>query len=69
MKFVFIFHCENFEELTQKIEDEIQVNSNLGLAISAITHSTARGILLIKLSDTVFKDFILPVVKPKLPES
>lgn len=68
LKFVFIFHCENFEELTKSFDDKIKINTTLGLAVSTITHATARGILLVKLSDTVFADFILPIVKPKLPE-
>ena len=68
LKFVFIFHCENFEELTKHEKGELKVNASLGIAISTITYSTARGILLVKLSDTVFSDFILPIVKPKLPE-
>ncbi len=69
LKFVFIFHCDNFKDLTKKGNNgEINIDAHLGIAITTITHSTARGILLTKLSDTVFADFILPVVKPKLPK-
>ena len=68
LKFVFIFHCENFEDLATTEGNDTKIDSNLGYAITTLTHSTARGILLTKLSDTVFADFILPVVKPKLPK-
>ncbi len=67
-KFIFIFHCENFHQLIKDIDEKIKINRNLGIAISTITHSTVRGILLVKLSDTVFSEFILPIIKPKLPK-
>lgn len=69
LKFVFIFKCDNMEELAKaQQKGAAEIDANLGFAVSAISHATARGILLVKLSDTVFADFILPVVKPKLPE-
>ncbi|AZI31926.1 hypothetical protein [Kaistella carnis] len=69
LKFVFIFKCDNMEELAKaQQKDAAEIDANLGFAVSAISHSTARGILLVKLSDNVFSDFILPIVKPKLPE-
>lgn len=69
LKFVFIFKCDNMEELAKaQPKDTAEIDASLGFAVSAISHLTARGILLVKLSDTVFADFILPIVKPKLPE-
>lgn len=69
LKFVFIFKSDNMEELAKaQQKDAAEIDANLGFAVSAISHSTARGILLVKLSDNVFSDFILPIVKPKLPE-
>ncbi|MBP7174356.1 MAG: hypothetical protein KBA33_09880 [Cloacibacterium sp.] len=66
-KFVLIYSCSNLEELAHADGEELKVNSQLGFAISAISYSTIRGILLIKLSETVFQDFILPIIKPNLP--
>lgn len=69
LKLVFIFKCDNMEELAKpQQKNTAEIDANLGFAVSAISHSTARGILLVKLSDTVFADFILPIVQPKLPE-
>ncbi len=68
LKFIFLFKCDNMEKLAKPLNDTAEIDASLGFAVSAISHSTARGILLIKLSDTVFADFILPIVKPKLPE-
>lgn len=69
LKFVFIFKCDNMEELAKaQPKDTAEIDASLGFAVSAVSHSTARGILLVKLSDTVFADFILPIVKPRLPE-
>lgn len=69
LKFVFLFKCDNMNELAKaQQKGTAEIDASLGFAVSAISHSTARGILLVKLSDTVFADFILPIVKPKLPE-
>ena len=69
LKLVFIFKCDNMEELAKaQPKDTAEIDASLGFAVSAVSHSTARGILLVKLSDTVFADFILPIVKPRLPE-
>ncbi|MDN3606916.1 hypothetical protein [Kaistella yonginensis] len=69
LKFVFIFKCDNMEVLAKaQKKNTAEIDASLGFSVSAISHSTARGILLVKLSDTVFADFILPIVKPKLPE-
>ena len=69
LKFVFIFKCDNMEDLAKaQKKNTAEIDASLGFSVSAISHYTARGILLVKLSDTVFADFILPIVKPKLPE-
>lgn len=66
-KFVLIYHCENLDELVTAENKSLIVNSKLGFAISSISYSTIRGILLVKLNETVFQDFILPIIKPDLP--
>jgi hypothetical protein len=40
------------------------LDPDLGNALSAITYSTARGILLTRLQGTAFQDFILPIINP-----
>lgn len=66
-KFVLIYYCENLDELVTSENKSLIVNSKLGFAISSISYSTIRGILLVKLNETVFQDFILPIIKPDLP--
>lgn len=66
-KFVLIYQYDAIEELAVLDGEDLRVDAQLGFAISAITYSTIRGVLLIKLSETVFQDFILPVIKPSLP--
>lgn len=63
--FVYVFHVENLEELA--IPDKnyrIELNGGLGNALSSITYSTTRGILLARLKGTSLENFILPVVDP-----
>lgn len=67
-KFVLIYFCENFEELVNTEGEKLKVNANLGISINAITYSTIRGVLLIKLSETVLNGFVLPIIKPSLQD-
>lgn len=63
--FVFIFSVENLEELAILNEKKmIDLNGSLGNALSGITYSTSRGILLTRLQGTPFQNFILPVINP-----
>lgn len=66
-KFIFIYHYEGLEEIASLEDADLRVDAQLGITLSAMTYSTIRGVLLVKLSDTVFQDFILPVIKPSLP--
>jgi len=61
---VFIFRVENLDELVHQNKNTIKLNPDLGNAIAAITYSTSRGILLMKLQGTPFQHFILPVINP-----
>jgi hypothetical protein len=61
---VFIFSVENLEELTQLNKNIVKLHPDLGSALSAITYSTSRGILLTRLQGTAFQKFILPVINP-----
>lgn len=62
---VFIFNVENLNELTAlDKKNKIRLNPELGNALSSITYSTSRGILLTKLQGTAFHGFILPIINP-----
>jgi hypothetical protein len=61
---VFIFSVENLDELTQLNKNIVKLHPDLGNALSAITYSTSRGILLTRLQGTAFQKFILPVINP-----
>lgn len=62
---VFIFKVENLEQLAIPNENKmIELNANLGNALSSITYSTSRGILITRLQGTALQNFILPVINP-----
>jgi hypothetical protein len=63
--FVFIFEVENLDLLV-KINDNnsIELDPMLGNAISSITYSTSRGILLTRLQGTALQNFVLPIIDP-----
>jgi len=62
---VYIYHVSNMEELTRQEENKLlEIDSYLATAISAISFSTSRGILLTRMQGTAFQNFILPVVDP-----
>ena len=62
---VFLFHVENLKELTVVSTDNtLNLKGGLGNAISSITYSTSRGILLTRFQGTSFSKFILPIIDP-----
>lgn len=69
--FIFLYRITNLEELVtlQESEGESDESSaichaSLGNALSSITYSTSRGILMTRFQGTALKDFILPVKDP-----
>lgn len=62
---IFIYRIENLEELA-KSEKNNRLNLNPGLtnALSSVTYSTSRGILLTRLQGTALGNFILPIINP-----
>ena len=62
---IFTYHIENLEELAIP-EKNKQLNLNPGLAnaLSSVTYSTARGILLTRLQGTALQNFVLPIINP-----
>ncbi len=62
---VFIYKVENLEELAKVDKSNlIEINPLLGNALSSITYSTSRGILLTRLQGTALQTFILPIINP-----
>ena len=62
---VFIFKVDNLDELAVADKNRtIKLEPHLGNALSSITYSTSRGILLTRLQGTAFNNFILPVINP-----
>lgn len=64
----FIDNINDF--LIHKNENEVSIDSQLGIVLCSISYSTSRGIILEKLHGTYFEGAILPVVSPvKILES
>ncbi len=62
---VFIYRIENLEALAQVGSDNlISLHPALANALSSITYSTSRGILLTRLQGTALQNFVLPVINP-----
>ena len=63
--FIFIYKIENLEELALPEKNErLTLNPGLANALSSVTYSTSRGILLTRLQGTAFQNFILPIINP-----
>lgn len=64
---MFIFLVKNLEELSVLSKDNlIDIDPALGSTLSAITYSTARGILMTRLQGTALQHFILPIINPNI---
>jgi len=63
---IFIYEVKNLNELATPNENKssVEVDQLLGNALSSITYSTARGILLTRLQGTALQHFILPIINP-----
>ena len=62
---VFIYRIENLEELAKPGKTNgIELHPDLGNALSSITYSTSRGILLTRLQGTALQNFVLPIINP-----
>ncbi|MCP9769431.1 hypothetical protein EGI22_16125 [Lacihabitans sp. LS3-19] len=68
----FIFSYEKLSEMLDFDNDGIvlKIHPNLFNAISSISYSTSRGLLISRLQGTSFSDFILPIIDPnELPHN
>jgi len=62
---VFIYQVENLEELAKPDEKNlIELHPGLANALSSVTYSTSRGILLTRLQGTALQNFVLPIINP-----
>jgi len=63
--FIYIYRIENIEALTKKSDTNLtEVDARLATALSSISYSTSRGILLTRMQGTAFQHFILPIIDP-----
>jgi hypothetical protein len=62
---IFIYRIENMEELAILEKNKrLNLNPALANALSSVTYSTSRGILLIRLQGTALQNFVLPIINP-----
>ena len=62
---IFIYRVENLEELaTPEKNKRLNLNPGLANALSSVTYSTSRGILLTRLQGTALQNFVLPIINP-----
>lgn len=60
---VFIYRIENLKELAiHEKNNRLNLNPDLANALSSVTYSTSRGILLMKLQGTALQNFVLPII-------
>jgi hypothetical protein len=62
---IFIYRIENLEELAIAEKNKrLIINPGLANALSSVTYSTCRGILLTRLQGTALQNFVLPIINP-----
>lgn len=62
---VYIYRIENLEELAVLDKNNrVDLNPSLANALSSVTYSTSRGILITRLQGTALQNFVLPIINP-----
>jgi len=62
---LYIYHVENLNELaTSDDKNLIILHPSFANALSSVTYSTSRGILMIRLQGTALQNFVLPIINP-----
>jgi hypothetical protein len=62
---VFIYQTENLKDLAKPDDNNlIKLDPGLANALSSVTYSTSRGILLTRLQGTALQNFVLPIINP-----
>ena len=61
----FVYQIKNLEELAIPQKNKrLDIDPGLANALSSVTYSTSRGILITRLQGTAFQNFILPIINP-----
>ncbi|SDA96031.1 hypothetical protein SAMN03080617_04169 [Algoriphagus alkaliphilus] len=62
---LFLYQIENLAELAIPAKNKkLELHPGLANALSSVTYSTARGILLTRLQGTALQNFVLPIINP-----
>lgn len=62
---IYIYQVENLKELAIPEKNKnLNLNPGLANALSSVTYSTSRGILITRLQGTALQHFILPIINP-----
>jgi hypothetical protein len=62
---IFIYRIENMEELAiPEKNNKLNINPLLGNALSSITYSTSRGVLITRMQGSALQNFVLPIINP-----
>ena len=62
---VFLYEVENLTDLAKPNDLKlIELHPGLANALSSVTYSTSRGILLTRLQGTALQNFVLPIINP-----
>lgn len=62
---IFIYRIENLEELAiPEKNNRLNLNPGLANALSSVTYSTSRGVLITRLQGTALQNFVLPIINP-----
>ncbi|WP_143960171.1 hypothetical protein [Litoribacter populi] len=62
---VFIYQVENIHDLAKPDDNNlIELHPGLANALSSVTYSTSRGVLLTRLQGTALQTFVLPIINP-----
>ncbi len=59
------FKIINFEEVIKKVDNELKIPDQLFSLTAGISISTARGMLVMNLKDTLISNAIIPIIDPK----
>lgn len=62
MDIYFIYEVENIDELTKVFGNETILETSLLILLIETSYSTLRGILMMRLQPTIFKNFVLPMI-------
>lgn len=62
---IFIYQVENLSDLAKPDDNQlIELHPGLANALSSVTYSTSRGVLLTRLQGTALQNFVLPIINP-----